>query len=98
MLARSSDAASAEAATRDLDGFGRAGTAPLVGTAARPVRARLAGQAGDLRRAGEDIDAAVARLPSDATPLMRLRFLTAQATIRNAASGSTTRSGWTTRR
>ena len=85
MLASVSDAAGAEAAARELDQLGRAGTEPLAGAAALMVRARLAEQTGDLRRASEAIDAAIARLPSDATALMRLRFITAQAHIRNGA-------------
>jgi len=71
-------------------GTGGSPSAPAAGSpgasaAALLVRARLAEQTGNIRRAGALIDEAVARLPAEASPLMRLRFLGAQAHIRNGA-------------
>jgi diguanylate cyclase (GGDEF)-like protein len=85
LLASVSDAEGAEAVAHALDELGRAQAAPLAGAAALLVRAKLAEQTGDIRRAGEAIDAALARLPSKAEPMTRLRFLSAQAHIRNSA-------------
>ncbi len=76
----------AEAVARQLDEWGRSESSPTASAAALLVRARLAEQTGNIRRAGQLVDEALARLAADATPLTRLRFVTAQAHIRNGAS------------
>lgn len=86
LLAGLSDPAGTEAAARQLERVGEAGDPPLAAAAALLVRARLAEQSGDTARAGELIDQATARLPGQAGTLDRLRFTSAQAHIRNAAS------------
>ena len=70
----------AEAVARSLDKEGM----PGASAAALLVRARLAEKTGNTRRAGPLIDEAMARLPADAPPLARLRFVNAQAGIRGA--------------
>ncbi len=93
LLASVPDNEGAEAVVRQLDASGRAEglspaaspNSPAAGAAALLVRARLAEQTGNIRRAGPLIDEAVARLPADAPPLTRLRFLGAQSHIQNRA-------------
>jgi diguanylate cyclase (GGDEF)-like protein len=85
MLASVPDDAAAEAVAQRLLQSARHAELPLAAAGASLVRARLAYQHGDVRRAGALIDDAVARLPRDATPMNRLRFISAQACIRNAA-------------
>ena len=93
LLASVPDDAAAEAVARRIDASGRGEDAlspaqqgsPLATAAALLVRARLAEQTGDIRRATTLIDAAAARLPADATPLTRLRHVSARAHIRNGA-------------
>ncbi len=101
LLASLPDDEAAETVARRIDAAGRgegsplaapalgadrgAAGSPLASAAALLVRARLAEQTGNIRRAAALIDEAVARLPADATPLTRLRFLAAQAHIRNGA-------------
>jgi diguanylate cyclase (GGDEF)-like protein len=86
LLASVPDEAGAEAVARQLDETGRMESAPSANAAALLVRARLAEQTGNMRKAGQLIDEALARLPAQATPLMRLRFVSAQAHIRQGAS------------
>ena len=86
LLASVPDKDAAEAVARRLDDMAARGAAPLAGAAAPWVRARLAEQTGNLRAAGTLIDEAMARLPADAAPMTRLRFVAAQAHIRNGAS------------
>ncbi len=86
LLASVPDKDAAEAVAHRLDAPAVKGTRPLAGAAALWVRARLAEQTGDLRGAGTLIDDAMARLPADAAPMTRLRFVAAQAHIRNGAS------------
>lgn len=76
----------AETVARALDARFAADKNPLVQAGALLVRARLAEQLGDVARAGALIDEALARLPSEATGLIRLRILAAQAHIRNGSS------------
>ena len=76
----------AEAVARALDARFAADKNPLAAAGAQLVRARLAEQSGNVRRAGTLIDEAIARLPANAAALTRLRFLSAQARIRNGAS------------
>ncbi len=76
----------AEVVARALDARFIAGKNPLANAGARLVRARLAEVSGDLRRAEGLVDEAVAGLPPSSTALTRLRFLAAQAHIRNGAS------------
>ncbi len=85
LLASVPDAGATESVARELDAAARSGPLPLAAAAALLVQAKLAEQTGDMRRAGETIDAALARLPADAAPHTRLRFLSAQAHIRNGA-------------
>ncbi len=92
LLASVPDSEAAEAVARRIDASGRGEGASaaqqgssLAAAAALLVRARLAEQTGDIRRATTLIDAAAARLPADATPLTRLRHVSAQAHIRNGA-------------
>jgi len=59
---------------------------PLAGAAVPWVRARLADQGGDTAQANLLADQALAQLPADAGPLQRLRFLSLQGQLRNAAS------------
>ncbi len=86
LLASVPDKDAAEAVARRLDDMAARGSAPLAGAASPWVRARLAEQTGNLRAAGTLIDEAMARLPADAAPMTRLRFVAAQAHIRNGAS------------
>jgi diguanylate cyclase (GGDEF)-like protein len=86
LLASVPDKDAAEAVARRLDDAATRGTGALAAAAALWVRARLAEQSGDLRGAGTLIDTAMARLPADAAPMSRLRFVAAQAHIRNGAS------------
>lgn len=85
LLASVPDAAAADAVAQRLQESARNAELPLAAAAASLVRARLAYQSGDVRQAGTLIDDAVARLPKDATPMNRMRFFSAQASIRNAA-------------
>jgi diguanylate cyclase (GGDEF)-like protein len=86
LLASVSDSDAAEAVAQQLDAWPRGESSPAAAAAALLVRARLAEQTGRMRRAGALIDEAVARLPPTAQTLTRLRFLSAQSHIRNAAS------------
>ena len=86
LLASVSDNDAAEAVARQLDAWPRDENSPAAVAAALLVRARLAEQTGQMRRAGTLIDEAVVRLPPAASTLTRLRFLSAQSHIRNAAS------------
>ncbi len=86
LLAEVPSPAEAEAVARKLDARFAADRNPLAQAGASLVRARVAEQAGDATRAGKLIDEALARLPADASAVMRLRFLAAQAHIRNGAS------------
>lgn len=86
LLANVPSADQAEAVARVLDARFVADKDPLARAAALLVRARVAEQAGDSVRAGALIDEALVRLPADATALNRLRFLAAQAHIRNGLS------------
>ena len=86
LLASVPDDEDAEAVARRIDALGRGEGSSAASAAALLVRARLAEQTGNLRRAGSMIDEAAARLPADAPPLARLRLLSAQAHIRNGAS------------
>ncbi|MGL6113366.1 MAG: tetratricopeptide repeat-containing diguanylate cyclase [Rubrivivax sp.] len=86
LLASVPDQDAAEAVARQLDDVAGSATRPLASAAALWVRARLAEQTGDTRLANTLIDDAMARLPNDAAPVTRLRFVAAQAHIRNGAS------------
>jgi diguanylate cyclase (GGDEF)-like protein len=86
LLAGLSDASATEAVAHELDQAARSGGAPLAAAAALLVRARLAEQSGGTAQAGVLVDQAVAGLPADADTLNRLRFVSAQAHIRNSAS------------
>ena len=86
LLASVSDNDAAEAVAREIDAWPRDEGSAAAAASALLVRARLAEQTGQMRRAGALIDKAVARLPPAAPALTRLRFLSAQAHIRNAAS------------
>ncbi|HMN76917.1 MAG TPA: diguanylate cyclase [Burkholderiaceae bacterium] len=86
LLASVPSADEAEAAARALDARFAADRSPLAQAGALLVRARLAEQLGDVARSSTLIDDALARLPADAAALMRLRFLAAQAHIRNGSS------------
>jgi diguanylate cyclase (GGDEF)-like protein len=86
LLAGVSEIDAAQAVASRLEELARGNAMPLAGAAALLVRARLAEQTGDLRQASTLIDDAVARLAADATPSNRLRFVSAQAHIRNSAS------------
>jgi diguanylate cyclase (GGDEF)-like protein len=85
LLANVPDDEATEAVARRIDAAGRGEASPLADAAALLVRARLAEQTGNTRRASALIDEAAARLPSDAAPLTRLRVLAAKAHIRNSA-------------
>ena len=76
----------AEAVARALDERARRDNNPRAAAGALLVRARLAEQAGNVSRADTLIDEAMAKLPANASALTRLRFLSAQAHIRNSAS------------
>ncbi len=76
----------AEAVARALDERSRRDGNPLAGAAALLVRARLAELSGNGARADTLIDEAMGKLPANVTELTRLRFLVAQAHIRNSAS------------
>ncbi|MEO8125433.1 MAG: diguanylate cyclase, partial [Burkholderiales bacterium] len=76
----------AEAVARALDARFVADKNPLARAGALLVRAKLAEQAGNVPRADALIDEAIMRLPPVTTALTRLRFLVAQAHIRNSAS------------
>ena len=86
LLAGLSEQAAAEAVARQLDDAAQGTASVLAGAAAALVRARLAEQGGETRQAGALVDQALARLPADASTLNRLRFVSAQAHIRNSAS------------
>jgi tetratricopeptide (TPR) repeat protein len=86
LLASLPDKEGTEAVAQQLDDLARRVTMPLAAASALWVRARLAEQTGDMRRADALIDDAMARLPADAVPATRVRFLSAQAHIRNGAS------------
>jgi hypothetical protein len=75
------DEQGAENVARQLDKLAEAG----AGAAALLVRAQLADKTGNSRRATALIDEAITRLPADAPPLTRLRFVSALATIRSSA-------------
>jgi len=75
----------AEAVARELDDWARRAAEPVASATALLVRARLAERSGNLRRAEPLIAEAVARLPADAAPRTRLRFVSAQASIKNSA-------------
>ena len=79
LLACVPDDEAAERVARELDAL----SVPGAGASALLVRARLAEKTGNTRRANTLIDEAVARLPADAAPRTRLRFLAAQANIRS---------------
>jgi diguanylate cyclase (GGDEF)-like protein len=85
LLASVPDARAAEAVAQRLEASARDGAPPLAAAAASLVRARLAQQSGEQRLADTLIDDALARLPKDTTALNRMRFVSAQAFIRNAA-------------
>jgi diguanylate cyclase (GGDEF)-like protein len=86
MLAWLSDQAAAEGVARQLDAVAQSQPSSMAAAAAALVRARLAEQLGDTALAGTLVDQAVARLPSRAGVLNRLRFTSAQSHIRNSAS------------
>ena len=81
LLACVPDDEGAEGVARTLDNLAQ----PGASAAALLVRARLAEKTGNTRRATALIDEAMTRLPADAPPLARLRFVDAQARIRGSA-------------
>ena len=81
LLARVPDEQGAERVARTLDTLAE----PGAGAAALLVRAQLADKTGKSRRATALIDEAMSRLPPDAPPLTRLRFVSVLATIRSNA-------------
>ena len=81
LLACVPDDEGAERIARTLDSI----PDPGASAAALLVRARLAEKTGNTRRALTLIDEAMPRLPADAPPLTRLRFVDAQARIRTSA-------------
>ncbi len=81
LLARVPDEQGSENVARALDKL----AVPGAGAAALLVRAQLADKIGNAKRATALVDEAMSRLPADASPLTRLRFVSALATIRSSA-------------
>ena len=82
LLVRLADEEAAEATAKELDALA-AGT-PLAGAAAGLVRAGIWARHAPLGRADRALSAAVAALPADTHGDMRLRFLAAQAAVRQS--------------
>ncbi len=86
LLAGKSDRPATEAVARRLEQLGEADGGRLPAAAALLLRSRLAERAGDTALATTLVDQASAWLPDGLHPLLRLRFVSAQSYVRNAAS------------
>jgi diguanylate cyclase (GGDEF)-like protein len=83
LLATASEPEAADKVSQMLDETARSGpVSALASAAAGLVRARTLAQRGNLQKADALINEASARLPADATPRTRLRFVMARARIR----------------
>ena len=83
LLATASEPEAADKVAQMLDEIARSGpVSELASAAAGLVRARTLAQRGNLQKADALITEAVARLPADAPPRTRLRFVMAGASIR----------------
>ena len=82
LLVRVPDEDATEATAKELDGL--AASVPLAAPAAELVRAGIWARHAPLGRADRALTAAVAALPADTGGDMRLRFLAAQAAVRQA--------------
>ena len=76
LLARVPEEQGSEGVARARDKL----AAPGTGAAALLVRAQLPDKIGNAKRATAPVDEAMSRLPADASPLTRLRFVSALAT------------------
>jgi len=85
LFAAAQEPEAAEAVAQQLEGWGGGAIARGAAAAAALVRARLLSQRGNLQKADALIADALARLPAEAPPLARLRFLATQAKIKDDA-------------
>jgi diguanylate cyclase (GGDEF)-like protein len=83
LYAQASDASGVERVAVQLEERGRALNEPLALAAANLARAELTNVAGNLARADRLVAEAMARLPADAPPHMRLRFLAVQGAVKD---------------
>jgi diguanylate cyclase (GGDEF)-like protein len=84
MLTRVPDAAAVEQTALELERMANAEHAPLASAVAGLLRARMLARDGPLGRADRVLAEALLRLPADAPAGLRLRFIDAQASVKQS--------------